>query len=1027
MGKYQLISGILYLIIFLPFSAASQQTPLKPTLTSRAVYSDMTPLLKDMPIIKGISANENEAENEVENELNINSLRNLNGNHSMQGIDPVLQQVDRDNIPMTNLPIQNFDGIFNTYGVYPPDTQGDVGPNHYVQVVNLGFQIWNKSGTSLYGPANLSTIWNGIPSPWNGTNNGDPIVLYDQAADRWMISQFSLPNTSQYAMLIAISQTSDPTGAWFRYVFQFGNKMPDYPKFGIWPDGYYMAVNQFVTGSSWGGVGACAFERNKMLTGDPTAQMVYFDLGANSDPGSMLPSDWDGNNPPLAGEPNYFSYYNDWTPGTADYLKIWQFQVDWVIPSNSTFLEGYSIETAPFNSTLCGDGNCIPQPGTSVLLESLTDRLMYRLQYRNFGGHRSMVTNHTVNVDGNGHAGIRWYELRNIGAGWFMYQQGTYAPDDSHRWMGSIAMNGQGDIALGYSVSDGTSTYPSIRYTGRFAGDPLGIMPFSEQTIKIGTGFQSGYAARWGDYSMMSVDPVNDSTFWYTTEYIQNSGTTTWRTRIASFLFGPVAPTANFNSNITKPCLNTPIVLNDLTTGLPVSWLWSITPATFTYVDGTSAISQNPHVMFNAFGNYSVSLTSSNTQGSNTLIKNSYISVNETNADFVAGPSIIVVNNSTIFTDASTCNVNSWYWDFGSGASPATAITQGPHTVTYSNVGLKTVSLTVNGTVNETKNNYVNVTEPIFNMNSSSVTTCVGDFYDPGGVSAPYSNNQNYTMVFNPKIIGNVLQFVFSEFNLEAEPNCGYDYLKIYDGSNVQAPLIGTYCGNNSPGTITATNLAGSLTFVFHSDPGVTGSGWAATINCISGINKALNLTIYLEGLFNGTSMNKSQNATGDQYPGTTADQVSVELHNAVAPYSLAGGPYTTNVNTNGTASLSIPATLAASYFIVIKHRNSIETWNNLPVSFNNASISYDFSNSASQAYGNNLKQIAGKYVIYGADVNQDGLVDSGDMIPLDNDAAAFVMGYVTTDINGDGLIDSGDMILLDNNSTYFVGKIVPQ
>lgn len=245
--------------------------------------------------------------------------------------------------------------------------------------------------------------------------------------------------------------------------FQFGNKMPDYPKFGVWHDGYYMAVNQFISGSSWGGVGACAFERSKMLTGDPTAQMIYFDLGGSSDPGSMLPSDWDGATTPVTNEANYFTYFNDWSSSTEDYLKIWQFHADWTTPANSTFAESASLVTAPFNSTVCSSGNCIPQPGTTVLLEALTDRLMYRLQYRNFGDHRSMVTNHTVEVDGTGHAGVRWYELRNTGSGWSIYQQGTYAPDAAHRWMASVAMNGVGDIGFGYSVSDGTTIYPSSK------------------------------------------------------------------------------------------------------------------------------------------------------------------------------------------------------------------------------------------------------------------------------------------------------------------------------------------------------------------------------------------------------------------------------------------------------------------------------------------------------------------------------------------------------------------------------------
>ncbi len=1274
-------------------SAFSQNASIQPTKSSKAIYFDVSPPLRDIPIQTGRVNKREKDKDEVENELNLKKLRKLNENPVKFSVDPALQTAVYDNIPSPKAPIQNFEGINNTYGVYPPDTQGDVGPNHYVQVVNLGFQVFSKSGASLYGPANLSTIWTGIPSPWNGTNNGDPIVLYDQAADRWMISQFSLPNSTQYAVLVAVSQTADPTGAWYRYVFEFGNKMPDYPKFGVWPDGYYMAVNQFISGSSWGGAGACALERSKMLTGDASAQMVYFDLGASSDPGSMLPSDWDGVTPPPTGSPNYFTYFNDWSSSTEDYLKIWQFHVDWATPANSTFTEASSLVTAPFNSTVCSSGNCVPQPGTTVKLETLTDRLMFRLQYRNFGTHQSMVTNHTVEVDGTAHAGIRWYELRNTGSGWSIYQQGTYSPDASHRWMGSIAMNGAGDIALGYSLGNSTTIYPSISYTGRLAGDPLGQMTFAEQTIMNGAGYQSGSAARWGDYSMMSVDPTDDGTFWYTTEYIQTSGTTPWRTRIASFLFGPVAPTANFSISTTKPCLNSTVALADQTGGVPTSWSWSISPATFNYVDGTSAASQNPHVQFTAYGSYSISLTATNAVGSNSVTKTNYVTVNAVNADFTASATTIVVNNTTTFTDASTCDVNSWSWNFGDGASPATANTQGPHVVTYNTTGQKTVSLTVSGTTTETKTSFINVTDPIFNMTNGSITTCAGNFYDPGGSAANYNNSQDFTMTFYPGGTGNMLQFVFTSFLLESHTSCGYDYLKIYDGTSTSSTLIGTYCGSTSPGTILANNASGALTFVFHSDGSETYSGWDATISCISGVVanpaafsalaagsdqinlawtknlasndvmiatnmtstfgvpvngtnyavgnpisgggtviyrgnallfnhtslsqnttyyykafsfdagntysgglaasaktscgnstlplaeafststipscwstqysgtsavdkwtvsntanaggsayemksgwqsvssgvqrlvspplntlgltslslsfrhmldaystgctlriqsstdgvtwtneawsvatsstniaanlvtttvmnnlnspstriaftiegnlynydywyvddvtvwadvKTLNLTLFLEGLFNGTNMNKAQNSIGPQFPGNIADQVTLELHNAASPYALAGGPYTVNVNVDGTASVTVPATLGSSYFLVIKHRNSIETWNGSPLSFSGASVSYNFSSSAAQAYGNNLKLISGKFVIYGGDITQDGIIDSGDMIDVDNDAAAFLSGYLSTDVNGDGIIDSGDMILLDNNGAMFIAKITP-
>jgi hypothetical protein len=543
-----------------------------------------------MKLVK-IKKEKNALDEEIPNKIGMKEFNNRVTHPFLLQEDPVWQKQDGTYLPTNATPIQNFEGIGNLSALYPPDTQGDVGPDKYIQVVNSNFAIYSKTGSVLLGPAALSTIFAGIPSPWNGTNNGDPVVLYDQATDRWMISQFSLP-TGNYAELVAVSQTSDPTGAWYRYVFQFGSKMPDYPKFGIWPDGYYLSFNQFLS-SGWGGVGACALERTKMLTGDPNARIVYFDLGPTSDPVSMLPADWDGITPPIAGEPNYFSYFNDWSSPTEDYLKIWQFHVDWTTTANSTFSEAYSLVTAPFNSQICTAvrGRCIPQPGTSIKLESLSDRLMYRLQYRNFSNYRSMVTNHTVNIDGNGRAGIRWYELRNTDSAWTIYQQGTYSPDASARWMGSVAMNANGDIALGYSLSNSTTIYPSIRYTGRRAADSLGQMTMAEQTIIDGTGNQTGTACRWGDYSGMSVDASDDQTFWFTTEYIQTSGNAIWKTRIASFnINNSPAATTLPASNISpdNATLNGTVQAANLTT--TVTFEYGTTSSYGTTVNATPAI-----------------------------------------------------------------------------------------------------------------------------------------------------------------------------------------------------------------------------------------------------------------------------------------------------------------------------------------------------------------------------------------------------------------------------------------------------
>jgi hypothetical protein len=448
--------------------------------------------------------------------------------------------------------LANFEGVNNVNGVLPPDPTGDIGPNHYVQMVNLSFAIWDRAGNKLYGPADTSTLWQGFGGPCETSNDGDPIVQYDHLADRWMMSQFALPNFPKgpFYECIAISQTADPLGAWHRYEFTISEtKLDDYPKFGVWPDGYYMSVNQFschIFSCSWAGQGVVAFERDQMLNGLP-AQMVYFDLhGIDPNLGGMLPADLDGTTLPPAGAPNAFVQVDDNAWGySPDQLQVWNFHVDWSNTANSTFTSVTALPTAAFDSNMCAySRNCIPQRDTAVKVDAIADRLMYRLQYRNFGTHQTLVTNHTVDVNGTDRAGVRWYELRNSGGGWSIFQQGTFSPDSHHRWMGSVAMNGLGDIALGYSVSSST-LFPSIAATGRLNSDGPGAMTQGELAIVVGSGHQTHSAGRWGDYSQMAVDPIDDCTFWYTQEYFAVKGSAPWQTRIGSFKLRDCGPVDN--------------------------------------------------------------------------------------------------------------------------------------------------------------------------------------------------------------------------------------------------------------------------------------------------------------------------------------------------------------------------------------------------------------------------------------------------------------------------------------------------
>ena len=531
----KIIYALVLPFIFLSATTAQEET-MSPSRISGAAYFDVTPRLTDMPVVlpgeRDRSWKDGLVESNYIKEVEMPEQTGLPEDFT----DPVLQKYPGNR--STRGPILNFEGVGNVNNVYPPDTEGDVGPNHYFQMVNLSFAIYTKDGVLMYGPVDNSTLWDGFIGSWTGTNDGDPVVLYDHLADRWLASQFAV-NTSDgtYWQLIAISTTPDPMGSWYRYAYEFDD-MNDYPKISVWPDGYYATFRMFGTNVRGG---AAAFERDKMLAGDPSAQMVYFDMPSNTL--EVLPADVDGPVPP-EDSPCYFVNMNM----QVQKLKVYAFNVNWQTPSSSSISLQVLLTVDPFSYNLDG----ITQPGTSQKLDEMIDRLMYRLQYRNFGDYEAMVTNHTVNV--SGHAGIRWYELRREGGGWYVYQQGTYSPDTENRWMGSIAMNSNGEMALGFSVSSST-TYPSIRYTGRTADAPLGEMNIEEFEVVAGTSAQSG-VNRWGDYSMMAVDPADDVTFWYTQEYMKGA----WRTRINSFDFGPLLPPVALAGNDTVLCENKPFM-----------------------------------------------------------------------------------------------------------------------------------------------------------------------------------------------------------------------------------------------------------------------------------------------------------------------------------------------------------------------------------------------------------------------------------------------------------------------------------
>jgi len=564
--KKQILFSLL--LIALGLSSFCQELAIRPQV-DKAIYFDVSPPLRDMML---------QAQGIVDKSWKDGVVPNFfpppttgeTADRQPNITDPALQLSFGP--LMSDTTIRNFNGL-GAGGSVPPDTHGEAGLGFFFQVVNTAFAIYNKSGIKIFGPVASSAVWNGMP---NNSNSGDAVVLWDEKAQRWLFTQFSLPYypSGPFYQMIAVSQTPDPTGSWYRYQYQFSD-MPDYPKFGVWTDGYYMSANRFGVGSGWQGNGAYAYDRAAMLAGSAEAQRISFEISIGYV--SPYPADCDDTFP-AAGTPNYFAYIK--TDGTQ-LLGIYEFHADFTNPANSTFGNFISLPVTQFNTLQEG----IAQKGTSIKLENLGDRLMYRLQYRVFNGYSAMVVNHSVDAGAN-RAGVRWYELRKSTGAWSVYQQSTYAPaDNNSRWMGSIAMDTAGTIALGYSVS-GPDLYPGIRYTGRLKNDPLNQMTIAEKVIINGGGCQTGSwsgRSRWGDYSGMSVDPACPTTFWYTTEYYPTTSVSNWATRVGSFTFGNVFSTS-VSASPNKICQGTSSQLEVIAYGGSENYTysWSSSPSGYT-------------------------------------------------------------------------------------------------------------------------------------------------------------------------------------------------------------------------------------------------------------------------------------------------------------------------------------------------------------------------------------------------------------------------------------------------------------
>jgi uncharacterized repeat protein (TIGR01451 family) len=493
-------------------------------------------------------------------------------------------------------PLVNVPGV--NANANPPDTILDVGPNHVVQMTNnTGYIVYDKQGNPIpAGTPNaairlVSGLW--PAGDVCAQDDTDPIVVYDHLADRWLIAQVirdpAAPGGGAFnppgpALCIAVSTTPDPTSTWYAYTYDTTDLnaiFPDYEKFGVWPDGYYM--------SSFEGnnLGVFVFDRTSMLVGAAAGFMKSTISALTPSAGvrntRILPADLDGP-APAAGTPNYFVRPVDGQQDTAnptDRVEVFEAVTNWGVPS-FTFTLVDTLTPAPFQVMLCnrngaGNRDCIPQPGTANTIDALSNRPMMQAKFRNFGGDFRIVFNQTIDVSGSINAllgftpadevaGIRWYDLSKSGANWTIGQQGTYAPQPNgattenqllHRWMGSAAMDGFGSIALGYSIvnSDGANPIrPSISYSGRRFDDLLGVLTQIEQSILVGTANQppdvGPTTARWGDYSAMTVDPVDDCTFWYTT-HVANTGGGGKPTQIASFRFDTCATDLEISKTVS--------------------------------------------------------------------------------------------------------------------------------------------------------------------------------------------------------------------------------------------------------------------------------------------------------------------------------------------------------------------------------------------------------------------------------------------------------------------------------------------
>src|SRR5262245_58730021 len=510
---------------------------------------------------------------------------NAASGHGLSGLKYVQSFLKNLGRPTPNMPgpLLTFEGIGDTCGCQPSDSEGDVGPNHYVEAINETFKVFDKNGTTLSGPTTYNSFFSGLTgTPCTNSNDGDPYVLYDKQADRWVISDFAFPSFpgSSFWQCIGVSQSPDPVaGPWALYAIQIDPANPtqlgDYPKFAIWNDGgtqnaYFFTVNLFTNFTTFVGVRAFALDRASMLTGGPANAIAFtVPLPGVGDSYSFVAATFRTGNPPPTGRNEMVLAIDSPLSGGVTLTQVHArfFHVDFANPANATF--GVGVNHTP-NAEITVNGfvdafttttDLVPQQGTSVKLDTLGDKIMTPVVYQNLGSTESLWADSTVCTDTNctGPTGVRWYQFDVTGGNFpatpVQQQTWTNTSDGLWRWMASIAVDQSGNTVIGYSTSS-TTIFPSIRYAGRLVSDPPGNLAQGEAVMFAGVSAQTS-GSRWGDYTRTEVDPSDGMSFYHINQYASGGD---WHTRIGKFNFqgGGTSPTPTPTATPTATARPTP-------------------------------------------------------------------------------------------------------------------------------------------------------------------------------------------------------------------------------------------------------------------------------------------------------------------------------------------------------------------------------------------------------------------------------------------------------------------------------------